>query len=588
VKACVFWPAILSGILLWTAFFPLAWGWMSFFALAPFLTLVRAEGISRGRRYFAAFLGGFTFFLLAVSWVRVAHPMMMYFAWPAIAVAGAFFWVAALAIMRKLDELKLPLTVTFTVTWVGLEYARTHFPCGYSFLAYIGLQQSSGFGWYSLGYAMHQYIAMIQAADLGGVYFISVAVAVMNGATYEWLVRSNWIRKLLCWPYRKPDGGAFRELWTLAICLAFPAFVLCYGLNQMVHPPFERGPIVASIQGNLGQDDKNQRGDQAPKEGPIPLEKEYFGLAHRATRGDGKLGNPDLVIWPETCYPDDWDQMAPELPEGPERRQMEWGANKLQQDFLNRWKAEFPPTSMLLGLNRREWLTPEKARRYNSAVLVLADGTFAGSYDKIHLVPFGEYVPFKKQAPWLQMFTPYDFDYSCTPGERWTHFELPAAPRENEISTIPKRTKYKFGLLICYEDSDPYMARQYNRLGRHGGGIDFLVNISNDGWFKGSQEHDEHLAICRFRAVEARKPIIRAVNMGISAAIDSEGRVIALPGETWETSKKVAAVVRAELPLDQRDSFYALLGDWVPALCWILIGSWRYAIWRKNRRTKVT
>ena len=127
-------------------------------------------------------------------------------------------------------------------------------------------------------------------------------------------------------------------------------------------------------------------------------------------------------------------------------------------------------------------------------------------------------------------FTPYEKDYSCRPGTHWTRFPLPSRQR---------RRTYTFACLICYEDSDPYLARQYVASEP----VNFLVNISNDGWFDGTEEHEQHLAICRFRAVEARRAMVRAVNMGISAVIDPDGRVIALPGETWSESKKMEGVV---------------------------------------------
>ena len=125
--------------------------------------------------------------------------------------------------------------------------------------------------------------------------------------------------------------------------------------------------------------------------------------------------------------------------------------------------------------------------------------------------------------------------------------------------------------------------------------VDFLVNISNDGWFDGSSEHDEHLAICRFRAIECRRAVARSVNMGISAVIDGNGRVLApkvvgredgallwdldksaasaeLPVERWGEFKKVPGVLFATIPLDDRGSFYVRWGDWLPLLCWALIG----------------
>ena len=105
--------------------------------------------------------------------------------------------------------------------------------------------------------------------------------------------------------------------------------------------------------------------------------------------------------------------------------------------------------------------------------------------------------------------------------------------------------------------------------------VDFLVNISNDGWFDGTEEHEQHLAICRFRAIETRRSVVRAVNMGISAVIDPDGRVIELPrkldeqgqptipAQSWSGSKKVEGVVLSAVPIDTRQTLYARLGDWV-------------------------
>jgi apolipoprotein N-acyltransferase len=169
-----------------------------------------------------------------------------------------------------------------------------------------------------------------------------------------------------------------------------------------------------------------------------------------------------------------------------------------------------------------------------------------------------------------------------------------------------------FGVLICYEDTDAEVARPY------GGGdkqapADFLLNISNDGWFDGTSEHDQHLAICRFRAVECRRAVVRSVNMGISAVIDGNGRVLQpreLPrpdpqvnpefhiwsvpmqrggtGELavsqWHEYKKVAGVLLATVPIDDRASLYARLGDWLPWSCWIILAgafvrTWARRLW---------
>jgi len=185
---------------------------------------------------------------------------------------------------------------------------------------------------------------------------------------------------------------------------------------------------------------------------------------------------------------------------------------------------------------------------------VRKDGQIGERYDKIHCIPFGEYVPFRDSLPWMKKLAPYDFDYSVTPGVELKRFPLGA---------------FHFGVLICYEDTDADLARQYVRPTADKPAVDFLVNISNDGWFDGTSEHEEHLAICRFRAVECRRAVARAVNMGISAVIDGNGKVTDLPGSSWEKSKKVEAVLTASVPIDHRISLYARWGDWVPAICWL-------------------
>ncbi|MFO0845212.1 MAG: apolipoprotein N-acyltransferase [Gemmataceae bacterium] len=194
------------------------------------------------------------------------------------------------------------------------------------------------------------------------------------------------------------------------------------------------------------------------------------------------------------------------------------------------------------------------------------DGVWARQHDKVHRVPFGEYVPLRHALPWLSRLAPYDFDYSVEPGAEFTRF------------TLPGSVEATFGVMICYEDTDPAMARPYAA----GRPVDFLLNISNDGWFDGTSEHDQHLALCRFRAVETRRSVGRAVNMGVSAVIDSNGRVLApelvsedetipvwevpedagsLPTSRWHEFKKVAGVVIARMPIDERISAYGQVGD---------------------------
>jgi apolipoprotein N-acyltransferase len=270
-----------------------------------------------------------------------------------------------------------------------------------------------------------------------------------------------------------------------------------------------------------------------------------------------------LLVWPETSYPREWYEIAANLPTGsvPAEKQelyQDWqqavaSCRRLANQFADRWH-----TDLLLGLNGSVLQGDWKPIRYNTAILVKANGQVAGRYHKMHCVPFGEYVPLKRWLPFMNKLAPYDFDYSVHSGENFTRFT---------------HGDYRFGVLICYEDTDPYLARQYVRSDTGGPAVDFLLNISNDGWFHGTSEHEEHLAICRFRAIECRRAVARAVNMGISAIIDGNGRITALPGGTWGESKKVASVLKAPIPIDDRVSVYAICGDWFPWTCWAVIAA---------------
>ncbi|MGL4420417.1 MAG: apolipoprotein N-acyltransferase, partial [Gemmataceae bacterium] len=356
----------------------------------------------------------------------------------------------------------------------------------------------------------------------------------------EWAERAPaWCRWLgRTWTYQL---GFFREMWQASLVAIMLAGLVAYGATRIQHPPFEKGPRIAAIQADIPQDLKMQDQDE--------LFRRYDELTLRVA------ARADLVIWPETCYPISYVVVHPNTDSASasaDFRKDVIRSRTLLEKSAQRWK-----TNVLLGVSGFEWEAGTEWR-YNMAVLLERDGTVKGRYDKMHLVPFGEYVPFKSTFPWLQAFTPYKGDYSCRPGESYTKFLLPVAEKS-----------YRFGALICYEDSDPSIARKYVTGPEP---VDFLVNQSNDGWFRGTEEHEQHLAICRFRAIETRRTVVRAVNMGISAFIDPDGRVVALPGDSWALSKRMDGTVTDRVPLDTRTTIYSEYGDWFPLLCWVITG----------------
>jgi apolipoprotein N-acyltransferase len=192
-------------------------------------------------------------------------------------------------------------------------------------------------------------------------------------------------------------------------------------------------------------------------------------------------------------------------------------------------------------------------------------------YDKMHLVPFGELVPFRNTRlhflyRWLNRMSPFSdggkVDYSLTPGDRKTVFEM----------EVEGRT-YRFGTPICYEDTTPYLVREYVWSGGERR-VDFLLNISNDGWFLHSHELPQHLAICVFRAVENRVSIARAVNTGISGFIDPDGRIYARVTDEAGRSFRygeggVVGYAVEPIYLDPRGSVYGRIGD---TFAWVCVG----------------
>lgn len=593
-------PALATGGLLWLGHFPMAWSWFAWFALVPLLCLVRSPARPR-RIYLCAWLGGVAFFFPALQWMRVADERMLY-TWLALALYCSLYFPLWLAFLRRLDRwTPLPLVITAPVVWTALDYLR-------------GILLT-GFPWYYLGHTQHDHLAIIQMADLAGVYAVTFVIVAVNALLFELLYRWDGFRRFFALP-SEPALPARSRLSFQAIGVALLLVsTLGYGIWRLGQNEFEPGPRIALVQGNLEQGVRNQLSSPNPGRSGEFIRDHYFGLNALAAAQQPK---PDLIVWPETSYPYEWTEFASTFPaEYVKREYREIGPNGEDLTLLDRsaWQVQVLPKvnaelvneirkhgiPSLLGLNT--WTAEgieetdkglrEKGKRFNAGVFMLGDGQYVGRYDKIVRVPFGEYVPFREVMPWLSYFTPYDFDYSITAGERYTRFPL---------------GKYHFGVVICYEDTISYLARQYVRTNGEPK-VDFLLNISNDGWFNGTCEHEEHLAICRFRAIECRRSVVRAVNMGISAVIDGNGRVLApnsvreakqgmvweiddmgrgahrpLQVSRWHEYKKVHGVLVANIPIDHRDSLYAQWGDWLPSGCWLFVGGGLVWGWLRRRK----
>ncbi len=603
-------PGLVTSLLFGLCFQPVAWGFLGWVALAPFLLLVRSAAPHR-KLYVMSYFAGAAFFFPILTWMTVADkwmmngqnvftailhlsPMPMHGAWILLGTYCSFYFPVALWMIRWLDQRRtIPLILSVALVWTFLEFVRSF--------------ALTGFAWYYLAHTQHDWLAMIQVADLGGAYALSFLVAACNGFVADLLYQSSTIRRWLhlagpksgsefaSWKFLNYGwmyNGTWRKdlVFEAVILAAAFASVYLYGDYRMKEAHFADGPIVTLLQGNLDQRLRNEVSRDA---GPDVDEREaerrrselvdkigihYAVLVDYARKQQPK---PDLVVWPETSYPQSWWEVSREIPVDKVPEDYRRSEAVMREHFSGVGKMS--QLNHLIGVPAIFLDKEQKPRAYNSAILVKAHGSVETRYDKMHRVPFGEYVPFRDWLPFMKWFSPYDFDYSVQAGQNFTRFDLGT---------------HKFGVLICYEDTDPFLARRYLTHDADGAPVDFLLNISNDGWFDGSSEHAEHLAISRFRAVECRRAVARAVNMGISAIIDGNGQLrkptkIEIPNskpgdaslpdvwavqtqnnrhESWPQSKwtdlrQTYAIVSASIPLDRRWSFYTYAGDWLPLTC---------------------
>jgi apolipoprotein N-acyltransferase len=582
--------SLASAGLLYLCYFPVAWGWIGWVALVPLLGLVRSPVRPR-TIYLSAWCGGLAFYVPVLQWMRVADPRM-YYTWAVLALYIAVYFPLGLWLLRFLERgTRLPLLLTLPMTWTALEYLRSHL--------------FTGFSWYLLAHTQHDFLPLIQVADLTGAYGVSFLVAAVNALVFETLWARPWFRRLCGQPTATPRWRpAALLVQGMAVLLVLMA-TLAYGAFRLGEDTSSPGPRVALAQGSVPQQIRNDASDpdreQSKKEDEAILIQCYY-LPTMAM-----CYQPDLVIWPETSFFPSYYEVKNEQRDAVPRewRKMHEESKELVRSIVRQWK-----TASLLGLNAFILEPGNRQRHYNSALLVGPKSVVGGRYDKIHRVPFGEYVPMVDWLPFLQRFTPYDYSYVVAEGQSYTRFPLGSHGEGKE-----ERPRFTFGVVICYEDTVPSVTTPYG--GSDGEPpVDFLVNISNDGWFDGTSEHEQHLAICRFRAIECRRSVARSVNMGISAVIDSNGRVLQpiqlprpdqfgllnvmpfagplaglpwwslcsngaeprvwtipadareLPVSEWWRFKKVAGVLVGTIPIDRRGSLYARWGDWLPRTCW--------------------
>jgi apolipoprotein N-acyltransferase len=528
-------------------------------------------------------MGGLFFFVFNMHWF-----------WP-ITKAGAvalilylaLYWAVFAWTLRKVREvLPVPTTLLAPILWVPLELVRAW--------------MLTGLPWVYVGHSQYENITLIQIADTLGAYGVSFLVIMTTGMVTDLLTHPLFVRRA---PNQK--GRRLSRVLGAMVLLTAAAWAatVAYGICRLHQDTKRPGPVVASVQTCVPQEiklDARNRQIQELEERLIADQLNMTGEALAEARQ--KNLKVDLVVWPETMVPGTQNgdflnaDMAKRVedPEGAEvlaYNQKRWRSYWTRISDASR-EAGVP---ILFGAHsvRFEGATRVpgggymiKGPRLNAALLMTPDCkpfSAAHEYDKAHLVPFGEYVPFKQSLPWLygllHGFTPYDYDYSLTPGE---HDQKPFVLPYNG-------GEVRFQVPICYEDAMPYRVREMVRSDdpARAKAVDFLVNISNDGWFEGSIELDQHLNLCVFRAVENRVPIVRSVNTGISAIIDPEGRIQEVVLRDGQR-RYVAGEIVGRLTLDDRAAPYTRIGDVFALACMaaaIALGAATIIARRRNRKT---
>jgi apolipoprotein N-acyltransferase len=533
-----------SGLLLWTSFPPVEWSWIAWVALAPLFWLATLRG-SPLKTYLAAWAGGLVFWLLALQWVRLSDSSA-WLGWILMALIFSLWWPGFLALVRwSIYRLSIPLVMAAPIVWVGGEFLRAYF--------------LSGFPWYYLAHSQFRHLYVIQIADFTGSLGISVLIVVVNAFIVDFVSRP------LLQVTKTGTRLARRQHIRLCVVTILLGTTLCYGAFRVSNAPFRDGPTLALLQSNIERRHK-LKGD------PQKIIARFAALVEQAV-AQRKL--PDLIVWPETAYPYGYIAIDSKIVPATLERQVhsisptiavdKWvEGKKAIEDELHQW-ADMTKAPMLVGISFYDHRLGS-LEKFNSAILFSPEVAQIHFYHKMHLVPFGEYIPFIDIMPWLSILTPYH-------GGR-----LPRLSFGHEPGLIPLKD-YLLAVTICFEDTVPQVINRFFDGTAGTRQPDVLVNLSNDGWFHGSAELDMHLAIGAFRAVEHRVPLARAVNTGFSALVDGNGEIQSY------LAKDTEGVLAVTVPLDDRQSLYSRLGDWLGLSCLaVTIGLVPLGIFRKRPR----
>jgi apolipoprotein N-acyltransferase len=536
--------AAAAGLLLALAFpkFSIA----GFAWVVPALLLAAAHGQSPGDAFRAGCVGGLTFWLVSLYWLLLMPaPGFPILAWVALAGYVALYfgaWVllaqpappagtaGAAGVSSDTPASKSVYDPSWN-TWAGRTVWAMGGAAAWVALEMVRARLLGGFPWSFLGVSQYQLTPLLQLAACTGVYGVSFLVAWFSLALYA----AGFMI------LRQP---AKRQVWQAEILLPMAVVLICYvggflTLNR--ERTADNHLRVTAIQPSVPQTliwNSNNNGRRF---------RELLELSQRAL--NAASNTTDLLVWPESAVPD---------------------LGETNYETINRFVRS---NHVWLVLNGEDMEGQGATARYfNAAFLVDPDGRWRQVYHKRRLVIFGEYVPLANWLPLLKWLTPISGGW--TPGEHPVTFDLERRETRSAAGVIqvtsdpatPEAAGVRCAPLICFEDAFPGAVRDSARPE-----VDFLINLSNDGWFQESAEQWQQLANAVFRAVENGMPLLRCANNGVTCLINRHGRLESTFRDAHD-SEYGSGALTVDIPLppanqEMAPTFYNRHGDWFGWLC---------------------
>jgi apolipoprotein N-acyltransferase len=486
---------------------------LSWVTLVPLLLATYKESRA-GRAFLLGALSGTLFFFGSCRWI--IYVLKNY---------GDLGWFGSI-----LAFLMLVVYLSFYYASFGLVFAwlSWRFPQGCFFLApavwvsceYLRGHLLTGFPWCLLGYALVDYPNLAKISTLTGVYGLSFALALINALVASVVLardRESLLRLILAVLLLATISGLF------VLNPSVPA--------QPVYP-------ACIVQTNLSPD---QRWDLESRT-VVFKELAQLSLSPLSKNKDWPSAATRLIIWPETPAPFYFNHDALF------HRQMQLLAQESRSYVVFGFVDYKSPSSDLV---RRD--------PYNSVGLLSPQGDLISQYDKIHLVPFGEYVPYPGIFFFIEKISTEAGNFK--PG--------------NQFLVSPLDGKHTIGGFVCYEAIFPELVRQFAKQGAA-----VLFNVTNDAWFGDSAAPYQHLNMARLRAIENQRYLLRAANNGISALVDPDGKIV----NRTRLNERIA--LEAYFDFRSQQTIYTRIGDWFAWLCLLTtMSAGGYLIIKRMRRT---